>query len=58
MVTGEVLNVSLNQTGTTTWTGAVEIRIIVKRDGKDIHTERFASEVQDVVLPGYSYNFV
>lgn len=53
VVTGEVLNVGLNQTGTTTWTGAVEIRIIVKRDGKIVHTERFAGEVQDVVLPGY-----
>ena len=53
VVTGEVLAVTLNQTGTTTWTASVEVRLLVKRDGKVVHSEKFASEVQDVVLPGY-----
>ncbi|WP_419785976.1 hypothetical protein [Pseudodesulfovibrio sp.] len=53
VITGEVLALDLNQTGTTTWKGNVAVRIKVKRDGKVVRSEKFASEVEDVVLPGY-----
>ncbi|MDD3311294.1 hypothetical protein [Pseudodesulfovibrio sp.] len=53
VVTGEVLELGLNQTGATTWKGNITVRILVKRDGKIVHSEKLASEVENVVLPGY-----
>lgn len=53
VVTGEILNVGLNQTGTTTYAGKIEVRIVIRKGGKVVHSEKFAGEVQDVVLPGY-----
>jgi len=53
VVTGQVLELGLNQTGATTWKGNLAVRVVVKRDGKVVHSEKFASEVEDVVLPGY-----
>ncbi len=53
LVTGEVLNVSLNQTGATTYAGKVTVRIFLERAGTVVHQEKFTSEVEDVVLPGY-----
>ncbi len=53
VITGEVLDVALNQTGTTTYTGRATVRVVLKKGGKVVHSEKFTSEVQDVVLPGY-----
>lgn len=53
MVTGEVLSLSLNQTGTTTYKGAVTVRIMVVRAGKTLHVQKYSSQVEDVVLAGY-----
>lgn len=54
LITGEVLDVSLNQTGTTTYAGKVTVRVMVSKGGQTVHVEKFASEVEDVVVPGYS----
>jgi hypothetical protein len=54
VVTGEVLELTLNQTGVTTYKGRVSVRIVVSRSGKTLHTEKYTSEVEDVVVPGYS----
>lgn len=53
LITGEVLNVSLNQTGTTTYAGKVTVKIMVEKAGQTVHAEKFTSEVEDVVVPGY-----
>ena len=53
VVTGEILDVGLDQTGTTTYRGRVTVRVTVNRAGKTVHSEKFTSEVEDVVLPGY-----
>jgi hypothetical protein len=53
VVTGEILDVGLDQTGTTTYRGKAAVRVVVSRSGKTVHSEKFASEVEDVVLPGY-----
>lgn len=53
LVTGEVLEVSLNQTGATTYRGKVTVRIMLQKEGTIVHQEKFTSEVEDVVLPGY-----
>ena len=53
VVTGEILDVGLDQTGTTTYRGRVTVRVAVNRAGKTVHSEKFTSEVEDVVLPGY-----
>ena len=53
LVTGEVLAASLNQTGTTTWAGKVTVKIMVQKAGQTVHVEKFTSEVEDVVVPGY-----
>lgn len=54
VVTGEVLALELNQTGVTTYKGRVEVRLKVTRDGEIVHLEKYSSEVEDVVVPGYS----
>ena len=54
LVTGEILEVTLNQTGTTTWAGKVSVRIVLQRDGEIIHSEKFSSEVEDAAVPGYT----
>lgn len=54
IVTGEVLSLELNQTGVTTYKGKVEVRLKVTRDGETVHLEKYSSEVEDVVVPGYS----
>jgi len=54
LITGEVLATELNQTGATTWTAKVSVSIMLQRDGAVIHSERFSSEVENVVVPGYS----
>jgi hypothetical protein len=54
LVTGEVLAVELNQTGTTTYAGRVAVKMIIQKGGETIHIEKYISEVEDVVLPGYS----
>ncbi len=54
LITGEVLELSLNQTGTTTYKGKLSVRILLERPGKPVHAEKFTSEVEDVVLPGYA----
>lgn len=53
MVTGEVLAVELNQTGTTTYQGKVSIRIMVIKAGQTVHIQKYSSQVEDVVMPGY-----
>ena len=53
VVTGEILDLGLDQTGTTTYRGKVTVRVVVNRSGKTVHSEKFTSEVEDVVLPGY-----
>jgi len=53
MVTGEVLSLSLNQTGATTFEGKIAVRIMVVRAGKTLHVQKYASQVEDVVLAGY-----
>lgn len=54
LITGEVLDVSLNQTGTTTYKGKVTVKITVQKGGEIVHTEKYTSEVEDVVVPGYA----
>lgn len=54
VVTGEVLELSLNQTGVTTWEGKVAVRIVVTRAGETLHVQKYASQVEDVVMPGYA----
>ncbi|MUM77268.1 hypothetical protein GKC30_06455 [Pseudodesulfovibrio sp. F-1] len=54
LITGEVLATELNQTGATTWAARVSVSIMLQRDGAVIHSERFTSEVENVVVPGYS----
>lgn len=54
LVTGEVLEVSLNQTGTTTYVGKVAAKITVQRSGEILMVEKYTSEVEDLVVPGYS----
>ncbi|QGY39743.1 hypothetical protein GM415_06290 [Pseudodesulfovibrio cashew] len=53
LVTGEVLEATLNQTGTTTYAGKVVVRVTVTKPGQPAHTEKFTSEVEDVAVPGY-----
>ncbi len=53
LITGEVLDLTLNQTGTTTYAGKVTVKIMVEKAGQMIHTEKYTSEVEDVVVPGY-----
>ena len=53
VITGEVLEVSLNPTGVATYAAKVAINIVVKKQGKVIHAEKFTSEVEDVVAIGY-----
>lgn len=53
VVSGELLELTLNQTGTTTYQGSVTVKITLTRDGKTIHSEKFSSQVEDVVVPGY-----
>lgn len=54
LVTGEVLAVELNQTGTTTYAGKVAVKIMIQKSGQTVHVEKYISEVEDVVIPGYS----
>lgn len=54
LVTGEVLAVELNQTGTTTYAGKVAVKIMISKGGQTVHVEKYVSEVEDVVVPGYS----
>jgi len=54
LVTGEVLAVELNQTGTTTYAGKVSVKIMVQKGGQTVHVEKYISEVEDIVVPGYS----
>ncbi|WP_229590715.1 hypothetical protein [Pseudodesulfovibrio sediminis] len=54
LVTGEVLSVELNQTGTTTYTGKVTVKIVITRAGQRIHVQKYASQVDDVVVLGYA----
>jgi hypothetical protein len=53
IVTGEVLEVALNQTGKTTFRARVALNIRVQKDGKDVYVEKFISEVEDIAMPGY-----
>ncbi|AMK10404.1 hypothetical protein [Pseudodesulfovibrio indicus] len=54
VVTGEILALELNQTGVTTYKGRIELRLKVTRGGEIVHLEKYSSEVEDVVVPGYS----
>lgn len=54
LITGEILEATLNQTGTTTWAGKVSVRIMLQRNGEIVHSEKFSSEVEDAAVPGYS----
>nr|WP_321513456.1 hypothetical protein [uncultured Pseudodesulfovibrio sp.] len=54
LVTGEVLAVELNQTGTTMYAGKVSVRIMVSKAGQTLHVEKYTSEVEDIVVPGYA----
>lgn len=54
VLTGEVLEVALNQTGHTTYAGRIAIRVILKQGGTVVHQEKLVSEVEDVVLPSYA----
>lgn len=54
LVTGEVLDVSLNQTGTTTYSARISVRVVLERPGTPAYAEKYSSEVEDVVLPGYA----
>ncbi|BDQ33987.1 hypothetical protein [Pseudodesulfovibrio portus] len=53
MVTGEVLSLSLNQTGATTFEGKIAVRIMVVKAGQTLHIQKYSSQVEDVVLAGY-----
>lgn len=54
VVTGEILEVALDQTGKTTFKARVTVNVRVQKDGKDVHVEKFISEVEDVAIPGYA----
>lgn len=53
LIIGEVLDVALNQTGTTTYAGKVTVKITVTKGGQTLLSEKYTSQVEDVVLPGY-----
>jgi len=53
VVTGEILEVKLDQTGKTTFRGRIALNIRVQKGSKDVHVEKFISEVEDAALPGY-----
>ena len=54
VVTGQVLETRLDQTGLTTYVAAVSVRLEVRRGDQIVHVERFSSQVEDLVTPGYS----
>jgi len=54
LVTGEVLSAALNQTGAATFEGALSVRIMVIKAGQTVHVQKYSSQVEDVVVPGYS----
>lgn len=54
LVSGEVLAVDLNQTGTTTYAGKVAVKFMIQKGGETVHVEKYVSEVENVVVPGYS----
>ena len=54
LVTGEVLAVELNQAGTTTYAGKVSVKIMVSKAGQTVHVEKYTSEVENIVVPGYA----
>ena len=54
LVTGEVLELDLNQTGVTTYSGKIVVRIMVTKAGDTVHVQKYSSEVEDVVMPGYA----
>jgi len=53
LITGEVLNLTLNQTGTTTYAGKLSVKIMIEKAGKTVMLEKYTSEVEDLVVPGY-----
>lgn len=53
VVSGELLELALNQTGTTTYEGKVTVKVVLTKAGKIVHSEKFSSQVEDVVVPGY-----
>lgn len=53
VITGEVLELALNPSGTTTYTGKVSVSIKVKKGDTVVHSEKFTSEVEDVAIAGY-----
>ena len=53
LITGEVLAVSLNQTGTTTYAGKLSVKIMIEKAGKTVMVEKYTSEVEDLAVPGY-----
>lgn len=53
VITGEVLAVTLNSTGATTYAGKVSVKITISRNGELVHVEKFTSEVEDVAITGY-----
>lgn len=54
LITGEVQEVTLNQTGTTTYAAKVAVKIMVEKGGQNVLTEKYTSEVENLVVPGYS----
>lgn len=52
LVTGDVLDVRLVPSGTTTWKALVKVRLIVERHGKKIPAETFVAEVEKPVIFG------
>ncbi len=52
VVTGEVLDVRMMSTGTTTWKGIVKIRVAVERNGKSEAGETFIGEVEKPIIFG------
>ncbi len=53
LLTGEVLELSLNQTGTTTYAGKVSVKIMLEKAGKTVLLQSYSSEVEDIVMLGY-----
>lgn len=53
LITGEVLEIALNQTGAATYKAKVALRVILEKPGTQPYAEKFTGEVEDVVLPGY-----
>lgn len=51
-VTGEITQVSLNQTGTSQYRAVMKMTATIFRDGEKVHTRNITSEVERVVLPG------